>query len=135
MTASAGAILGWKLVPIVLILAILLQVVLIIPQFIKNLYQEKKYRLAFSITAFCVLCIAYLLMKIFLQPNFYVACAFAILMIFFAFDSIKSLREKITNQGYYEIPFGSFLIASAIITYFYGAEILSFLLRYMFRIG
>lgn len=135
LLSAAGAIVGWKLVPIILILAILLQVILIIPQFLINLYKQKKYRLVFSITAFTLLCATYLTMKMFIKPHFYVVCGFAILMIFFAFDSIKSLREKINTQGYYEIPFGSFLIAGAIVTYFYGAEILNFLLRYLFRIG
>ena len=68
-------------------------------------------------------------MKMFIKPNLYVACGFAVLMIFFAFDSIINLREKINNQGYCEIPFGSFLVAGAIITYFYGIEILNFLLN------
>lgn len=135
LSAAAGAVVGWKLVPVLLVLAILLQVVLIIPQFIKNLYQEKKYRLAFSITAFCVLGIAYLIMINITKPHFYVACAFALLMIFFAFDSIIKLRERVTTQGYCEIPFGSFLITATIITCFYGAEILNFLLRYLFKIG
>ena len=135
LAAAIGAIIGWKLTPVLIVLAILLQVVLIIPQFIKNLYEEKKYRLAFSITAFCVLGIAYLIMTNITKPNFYVACTFALLMIFFAFDSIIKLRERVSTQGYCEIPFGSFLIASAIITWFYGAEILTFCLKYLFRIG
>ena len=135
LMAAVGALLGLKLVPIVIILAILLQVVLIIPQFVMNLYKEKRYRLVFSITTLAILSIIYLIVTSFVKLNFYVACIFALLIIFFAADTLINLREKVNNQGYCEVPFGSFLIASAIIAYFYGVEILNFLLRYLFRIG
>ena len=132
LAAAAGALLGWKYIFLAIALAILLQAVGILPQFIKNLYVQKEYRLLLSVTLFfCIAVIYWVLSNVLVLP-FIIVLIFVLLLTFFALDTIIRLKKTVNEQGFVAIPFGPALLASTFITFFFGKQIVLFLIKHVF---
>lgn len=132
IAAAAGAVLGWKYLLLTLFCSIVLQALCILPQFIKNLYEDKQYRLLSSLTGFFILAIAYFTVSNIITMNVITAAIFVILLVFFAFDSITRLKKTTNQKGFIAIPFGPALLITTFIILFFGKDIASFLNKYIF---
>ncbi len=134
LAAAAGALLGWKYLLAAIGLAIILQAVCILPQFLMNLYKQKQFRLLFSLTAFIVLACIYWIISNIVSVNIFVAFGFVIALIFFAIDSITRLKQTVNDQGFAAIPFGPALLCATFLLFFYGPYIIGFLKKHIFMI-
>lgn len=134
LAAAAGALLGWKYLLAAIGLAIILQAVCILPQFLINLYKQKQFRLLFSLTTFIVLACIYWIISNIVSVNIFVAFGFVIALIFFAIDSITRLKQTVNEQGFAAIPFGPALLCATFLLFFYGPYIIGFLKKHIFMI-
>lgn len=134
LAAAAGALLGWKYLLVAIGLAIILQAICILPQFLINLYKQQQYRLLFSLISFTVLAIVYWIISNIINVNIFVAFGFVIALIFFAIDSISRLKETVNEQGFAAIPFGPALLCSTFLLLFYGPYIIGFLKKHIFMV-
>lgn len=132
IAAAAGAVLGWKYLLLTLFCSIVLQALCILPQFIKNLYEDKQYRLLSSLTGFFILAIVYFTVSNIVTMNVITAAIFVILLVFFAIDSITRLKKTTNQKGFIAIPFGPALLITTFIILFFGKDIASFLNKYIF---
>ena len=55
LAAAAGALLGWQYLIVAIVMAIIIQAVCILPQFLIGLYKQKENRLLISISAFVII--------------------------------------------------------------------------------
>ncbi len=134
LAAAAGALLGWKYLLAAIGLAIILQAVCILPQFLMNLYRQKQFRLLFSLTAFIILAVVYWIISNIISVNIFAALGFVIALIFFAIDSITRLKQTVNEQGFAAIPFGPALLCATFLLFFYGPYIISFLKKHIFMV-
>lgn len=133
LAAAAGALLGWQYLIVAIVLAIILQAVCILPQFLIGLYKQKENRLLFSISAFIIIAILYwIASNVFPNMHLYVVFAFILPLIFFAIDTITRLKKITNQQGFVAIPFGPALLFSMYIVFFFGVPIVVFLLKHIF---
>lgn len=132
LAAGVGAILGWKYFIAAIGLAVLLQTLCILPQFILNLYKQKEKRLLFSIFAFTVLAIIYFTLINITNLNIIITLIFIIALLFFAIDSITRLKKTTNENGFSAIPFGPALLTSAFIILFFGKQIISLIKNIIF---
>lgn len=134
LAAGVGALLGWKYFLFAVALAIIVQAVCILPQFFINLYKQKEYRLLFSLSAFVVIAILYWILSNIFTLNVFLVFGLIIALIFFAIDSIQRLKKTVNEQGFIAIPFGPALLFSAFMMFFFGKQIVGFLMKYIFMI-
>ena len=132
LAAASGALLGWQYLLLAMFMAIILQAAGVLPQFINSLYQQKQFRLIFSLSAFIILAIAYWITSNLTDLGFFGALAFVIVMMFFAIDTITRLKKNVNKQGFSAIPFGPALLISTFIVLFYGNDISRFLFEHIF---
>ena len=133
LAAAAGALLGWQYLIVAIVMAIILQAVCILPQFLISLYKQKETRLLVSISAFVVIAILYwIASNLISNMHLYVVFAFVLPLIFFAIDTITRLKKMTNQQGFIAIPFGPALLFSMFITFFFGTPIVIFLLKHIF---
>ena len=133
LAAAAGALLGWQYLILAVVMAIILQAVCILPQFLIGLYKQKETKLLFSISAFVIIAILYwIASNIITDMHLYIVFAFIIPLIFFAIDTITRLKKMTSQQGFIAIPFGPALLFSMFITFFFGTPIIIFLLKHIF---
>lgn len=134
LAAGVGALLGWKYFLFAVALAIIVQAVCILPQFFVGLYKQKEYRLLVSLSAFVVIAILYWILSNIFTLNVFLVFGLIIALIFFAIDSIQRLKKTVNEQGFIAIPFGPALLFSAFMMLFFGKQIVSFLMKYIFMI-
>lgn len=134
LAAAAGALLGWKYLIISLALSIIIQALCILPQFLKNLYDKKEYKLLISLSSFVILAGIYWILSNIFTLNLFVIFGFIIALIFFAIDSIQRLKNTVNEEGFTAIPFGPALLLSSFIMLFFGKYIIGFLKHYIFMI-
>lgn len=132
LAAAAGALLGWQYLIVAIALAIILQAVCVLPQFLIGLYKQNEKRLLFSISAFVIVAILYWVLSNVFNLHLYVIFAFLILLIFFAIDTITRLKKTINQQGFVSLPFGPALLFSMFATFFFGTPIVIFILKHIF---
>ena len=133
LAAAAGALLGWQYLIVSIVMAIIVQAVCILPQFLVGLYKQKENRLLFSILAFVIIAVLYwIASNIIPNMHLYVVFAFVIPLIFFAIDTITRLKKLTNQQGFVAIPFGPALLFSMFVTFFFGTPIVIFLLKHIF---
>jgi leader peptidase (prepilin peptidase)/N-methyltransferase len=126
IAASIGALLGYKMFFVALILSVLLQVICIIPSFIKKLYKNKEYKVlivgAMFLTIFCIYKMPFIT-----SLNPILQYLFVILMTVLGFYlcrlilTVKSLKE---NPSYW--PFGPSMLISMFLVALYGGIIAHF---------
>ncbi len=134
IAAASGALLGWVYIFAAIPLAILIQAVCILPQFIKRLYDKSEFRLLFSLSAFFFIAIIYWLLSSKYSLNLYVLIGFVVLLIFFAIDTITRLKKTVNEEGFSAIPFGPSLLISTVITFMFGKYIVDFAFRHIFML-
>lgn len=128
IAASMGALLGAKMFIIALVVAAIIQVLCIIPSFVKKLYQAKEYRALYASALFFLLLILYKT-PIFGNTTQVMSYIFIILMTITGLYlcrlilTIKSLKE---NPTYW--PFGPCLLISMFLVAFHGGIIEHFLI-------
>ncbi len=128
IAAAMGALLGIKMFFIALIVAIIIQVLCIIPSFINKLYKDGEYRVLIASAMFTILLVFYKL-PFLTATNDVLKYIFVILMTAVGFYlcklilTIKTLKE---NPTYW--PFGPSLLIAMFLTAFYGGIIEHFFL-------
>ena len=132
LAAAAGALLGWQYLIVAITLAIILQAVCILPQFLVGLYKQNEKRLLFSLSAFVVIAILYWILSNAFNLHLYVIFAFLIGLIFFAIDTITRLKKTVSQQGFVSLPFGPALLFSMYATLFFGTPIVMFIFKHIF---
>ena len=132
LAAAAGALLGWKYIFIAVAMAIILQALFILPQFIFNLYDKEEYRLLFSLSTFFIVAIVYWGITNTVKVPFYVLVVFVLILVFCALDTIIRLKKTVNTQGFVAIPFGPALLFSTFLTFFFGKYIISFVIKHVF---
>lgn len=117
--AAAGALLGWKLAICVFILAVLLQVVVIIPQFIKGLFQNNKNRLLTSMFLLTVFAgFQFAMLNGLLPMNIMVSSVIIFVMLYFALDTILRIRSTVLDLEIKSMPFAPALLIAMFIIFF-----------------
>ena len=117
---ALGAVFGLKAVPQILILGCIVQVVAILPMFLKKLYDNKEYKLICALGAFVL---SVILFKVFeingLTNNLFVFAAAFLLMGIIAIYACKKLIDSTKSEaGLTYVPFGPPLVVSALILMF-----------------
>ena len=131
LAAGIGALLGIKGFIVAVSLAIIIQAVCLLPQFIRNLYKQGEKRLLFSISAFVVLAILYWVFSNVFNLHLWIAFAIIIPLIYFAFDIISGLKKTVNEQGFVAIPFGPAILISAFIMLFFSPIITLLIKKYI----
>lgn len=115
-----GALLGWKLLLVTLALSVVIQVILFLPLFIKQLIQSKEWKTLTSFTIFVLYAIVFCIMqqyKIALLTNAIIYPIGAILLCVLGIATcafiFKGLREHPENRTY--MPFGPALVLAGLI--------------------
>ena len=100
LAAGISALLGWKIFFIILILSAVFQVLCILPQYLKILHENNHARLLFSLSGFTIMTGLYIVLSNLFNMSFYVTLGIMAILIFFAFDVIKGLRNaNLTHDG------------------------------------
>lgn len=127
IAAATGALLGWKMFLVSLTVAIIIQVLCIIPSFIKKLYINKEYKALISGAIFFVLLLIYKLP--FYNPSMEVLqYVFAVVMTIvgaYLCKQILTIKTLKDNPTYW--PFGPSLLISMFLVALYGGFIAHFL--------
>lgn len=131
LAAGVGALLGIKGFIVAVSLAIIIQAVCLLPQFIRNLYKQGEKRLLFSISAFVVLAILYWVFSNVFNLHLWIAFAIIIPLIYFAFDIISGLKKTVNEQGFVAIPFGPAILISSFIMLFFSPIITLLIKKYI----
>lgn len=130
IAASMGALLGIKWFFIALILAVILQVIFVIPSFIKKLYDNKHYKVLITGGIFFV---AFFLYKLPLLSAVNYIIQYIFLALLFV-SGIYFCKLIITNESLKENPtywpFGPCLLLSMFLVALYGGMIKHFLLSF-----
>ena len=127
IAASMGALLGIKMFFVALAVAVIIQIICIIPSFIKKLYREGEYKTLITAAIFCTLLVIYKL-PIFEKLSEIYTYIFVIFLTIVGiylcrlFLSAKTLKD---NPTYW--PFGPSLLIGMFLTAFYGGDIAHFL--------
>ncbi|MGN0015392.1 MAG: prepilin peptidase [Candidatus Gastranaerophilaceae bacterium] len=127
IAAAMGALLGVKMFFVALIVAVILQVICVIPSFIRKLYKEKEYRVLITAAIFVVLFIFYNLplLNTFGDVFRYIFVILLTLTGLYLCKLILSIKTLKENPTYW--PFGPSLLISMFLTAFYGGIIAHFL--------
>lgn len=117
---SLGAVFRLQAVPQILIIAIIVQMLLIFPLFIKNLFVRKEYKIIGALGCF-ILSVG--LFKLFdslkLLNNFYILLATFLFMCVCAVYTCRSLIQSAKNQNSLTfVPFGPPLVIAALFLMF-----------------
>lgn len=120
IAAGLGALFGWKILLIVLILSVIVQVILFLPIFIKGLIVNKDWKTLISFAAFAVYAAVFYLLQqlgilaenrlIIYMTGALILAALGILSCMLIF---RGLRENPENRTY--LPFGPAMVAAAFI--------------------
>lgn len=120
IAAGLGAVFGWQLLIITLILSVIVQVVLFLPMFIKGLISNKDWKTLISFLLFCAYALSFYLLQhlgYLNQTNIILysigAIILAILGILVCALIFKGLRENPQNKTY--LPFGPAMVVAAFI--------------------
>jgi prepilin signal peptidase PulO-like enzyme (type II secretory pathway) len=120
IAAGLGAIFGWKMLLIVLILSVIIQVLIFLPIFIKGLVVDKEWKTFSAFVSFVLYAFVFYALQLLhvIDANnvvLYSICALvlAILGIASCVFIFKGLKEKPEKRTY--LPFGPAMVAAALI--------------------
>lgn len=113
IAAGLGALFGWKLLIVLLILSVIIQVILFLPIFIKGLICQKDWKTFGSFLLFTIYAVVFYLIK--LEGTLYVigSILLAVLGIAACIFILKGLRENPENRTY--MPFGPAMVAAGLL--------------------
>lgn len=117
---ALGAVFGVKAVPQILILGVVVQILIILPMFLKKLFLNKEYKLLAALGGFALSVGLFKMLEIFnLLGNLIVFLLAFCLMVFFAFYACRKLIKSAKNgDGLTYVPFGPPLIIAALVLMF-----------------
>ncbi|MBQ3642192.1 prepilin peptidase, partial [bacterium] len=131
LAAGAGAFLGWGNFIVCVFLAIIIEAIFCLPQFIKNLIDNKKYKLLFSMVMLIILAVTVYFTNIF-NILLWVKAILIAVMVLFAVYIIAGLRGIADNKGYTILPFGPALLLAAFFVMFFAPQVVAFINKYIF---
>ncbi|MCD7879139.1 MAG: prepilin peptidase [Candidatus Gastranaerophilales bacterium] len=127
ITAGAGALLGWKSLLISIILAIVIQFLFILPEFVKQQLKVKNYKFLISLIVF----FAYTALYYFCSTayNINIIVLYIMLLLFYVMGAYIVIQARKTGfkHGFCALPFGPALIAACFIILFFGNNIMELL--------
>ncbi len=128
IAGAMGALLGVKMFFIALITAVVIQLVCIIPSFIKKLYKEGEYKVLITAAIFILLFAFYKLYPVNLSENALSVFLIVLMTIsgIYLCKLILSIKTLKDNPTYW--PFGPSLLIAMFLTAFYGGIIEHFLI-------
>lgn len=134
IAAGSGALLGWFGFLVSLLCAIVVNALIILPQFLIGLYKRNEKSALISISGFFVLAVIYWILSNRLSMPFYLFIAYLVALCYFAIYAIKSIKniQPNENSAFFTLPFGPALLISTFAFLFFGKEILTFLNKYIF---
>lgn len=108
-----------NIIPI-LVLGCVIQIVLILPMFVKKLYKNKEYELLWTLGLFVFSVIIFKVLEYFnLLGNLWLFAICFFVMLFFAFCSCKKLITSAKNgEGLTYVPFGPPLVLASLVLMF-----------------
>ena len=117
---ALGAVFGVRSVPYILVLGVIVQIIIILPMFIKKLLQNREYMLLYSLGGFVLSVGLFKLLDVLnLIGNLFVFIFAFGLMLFFAFYACKKLIVSAKSaEGLTYVPFGPPLIIAAFVLMF-----------------
>lgn len=117
---ALGGVFKIQAIPSILILGIVVQIVLILPMFIKSLINKKEYKLLIGLSGFTASVALFKLLEYFdLLKNLLIFCGAFLLMMLFAIYSCKKLLKSAKNgDGLTYVPFGPPLVIAALLLLF-----------------
>lgn len=131
LAAGAGALLGIKGFIIAVALAVIIQAIFILPQFIINLYKSGEKRILFSICAFFILSVIYWVLSNMFNLHLYAALAIIIPLMYFAFDTITRLKKTVSDNGFAAIPFGPAILTATFIMLLFAPFVTALIKKYI----
>ena len=118
IAAGLGAIFGWRTLLVVLVLSVIVQVVLFLPIFIRDLVKNKDWKTLISFAVFCIFAIIFYSLqhfRIITVENVLIfsigAIILAVLGVISCMFIFKGLRENPENRTY--LPFGPAMVIAA----------------------
>lgn len=113
---ALGAVFRLQSVLQILLIGVIIQVLIILPMFIKNLVQRKEFKLLASLAGFSFSVVVFKLLEIFkLLDNIWILLSAFLLMCIFAIYTCKLLITSAKNpQGLTFVPFGPPLVLAAL---------------------
>ncbi len=132
LAAASGALLGVKMFIAAVFMAVIIQAICILPQFIRNLYKDGHKNLLYSISAFILLTILYFILLNCVDLNLYIRLVFIAALIYFAIYTIKALKGVVNKRGFAAIPFGPALLFSTFTLMFFGPKIIDLIRKLLF---
>lgn len=125
IAAGIGAMIGFKFFVLTLVLSVVIQVLFILPLFIKKLVLNKEYKLLVYFLSFLMIVISYKLLGYNLVLNPWIDLLFVVIIIvlggYACFLLIKSARE---NDNFTYFPFGPSLLIAMFVVIFWGNYLL-----------
>ena len=117
IAAGLGSMFGWYQLIFVLLLSVVIQLVIYLPLFLKDLFCRKEWKTLISFLSFAIFAILFFVLQDKLGTGLiYIACTIilAILGILTCIFIFKGLREKPENRTY--LPFGPAMVAAAFLS-------------------
>ncbi len=128
IAAGIGALAGIKAFLIILALSVLFQVLVILPSFIKKMWQNKEEKLAITLMAFIVITAIYKSLDYKLDLNITITLVFIGLIVTLGvYSCIKLLKISKSPEELTYLPFGPSLLITNFVVIFFGNEILKIL--------
>jgi len=111
-----GAVFRLQAIPQILLLGVIIQVLIILPMFIKNLIAKKEHALLVSLLGFSISIGLFKLLEIFnLLDNLFILLGAFLIMCTFALNACKLLIKSAKDpQGLTYVPFGPPLVIAAL---------------------
>lgn len=125
IAAGIGALLGAKMFILVLALAVLAQVLFILPSFLRRMWRNNEQNLVIAIISFLCITIFYKLLGHFIALNIIVQLVFVVVIVCLGLYSCIKLTKitKASTELTY-LPFGPSLLIMMFVALFFGNPIL-----------
>ncbi len=128
IAAGIGAMAGIKTFIIILALSILAQAIIILPFFIKKMWENKEEKFAIILTLFLITTATYKSLDYKLELNTLITTIFIISIIILGiYSCVKLLKISKVQEELTHLPFGPSLLITNILLIFFGKEIIVFL--------
>lgn len=122
-----GALFGWKVLLMVLVLSVVLQALYVLPMIVKKMYQNAQYKIMIALIVFLLSVITFRVLDFYGMLNSTPALIFGITwLVFLGFYCSKHLLANAkSGQSLTYIPFGPALIISSTFMIFAGSFVKS----------
>ena len=121
IAAGIGAVFGWYQLIFILILSVIIQLVIYLPMFLKDLFCRKEWKTLISFSSFAIFAVLFFIFQNKLGTGLIYIIFTAILIILGILTCIfifKGLREKPESRTY--MPFGPAMVGAALFAIFFN---------------